>query len=193
MPTPVATRARKSSLDETSNLVLYEGANMSQMEALFKMDYRTIKERIHGVKPCGVRGGSEIWKVHEVVPRLYKPTAEQFQEMIPRLKHTDLPKELTKEFWAGQRSRQAFEREEGDLWPTAQVVEVFSRFVKLVKQRVQLRLDAVDRQMELPEPLRQLLKSQDDGFLREMQSAIMEEFKDRAKDVTQHEEDDGEL
>jgi hypothetical protein len=90
--------------------------------------------------------------------------------------HNDLPKMLTKEFWAGQRSRQEFEQREGNLWPTGRVVEVIGGLMKLVKMSVRLNADAVDRQAELTDRQRGIVKSLGDGMLETLYATVLEEF-----------------
>jgi len=163
--------------------LLHGGFNLSQMEVLFGMDSRTITARIYGVPHHSVRNGAKCWLVRDVVHRLYKPSAAQVEAILPRMNTNALPKELSKEFWNGLRSRGAYMREMGDLWPTGKVVEVVSRLFKLLKQRIGQRVDGIERNMELSDALRTLLRESDAALLEELQHAIKEEFKERADDV----------
>jgi hypothetical protein len=167
---------RTEGTDDTTRAILYDGANLSQLGELFRMDHRSIVAKIHKCKPCGVRNGVDIYAVHEVAPYLVKP-AYDIETYIKKMHHNDLPKMLTKEFWAGQRSRQEYEQKAGNLWPTTRVVEVIGGFMKMVKMSVRLMADAVDRQAELTDRQRKLVKALGDGMLEELYRTVLDEFK----------------
>lgn len=163
--------------DQTTRAILYDGANLSQLGNLFRMDHRVLVEKLEkgGCRPTGERNGVNIYAVHEVAPYLVRP-AYQIEEYIKRMNHTELPKHLTKEFWAGLRSRQEYEQREGNLWPTTRVVEVIGGLMKMVKMSVRLMADSVDRQAELTDRQRFLVKSLGDGMLEELYRTVQEEF-----------------
>jgi hypothetical protein len=166
---------RTEGTDDTTRAILYDGANLSQLGELFRMDHRSIVAKIHKCKPCGTRNGVDIYAVHEVAPYLVKP-AYDIETYIKKMHHNDLPKMLTKEFWAGQRSRQEFEQREGNLWPTERVVGVIGGLMKLVKMSVRLMSDAVDRQAELTDRQRSIVKALGDGMLEELYRNVLDEF-----------------
>jgi hypothetical protein len=166
---------RTDATDTTTRAILYEGANLSQLGLLFRMDHRVLVEKLHSCKPCGTRNNVDIYAVHEVAPFLVKP-AYDIETYIKRMHHNDLPKHLTKEFWAGLRSRQEYEQKEGNLWLTTRVVEVIGGLMKMVKMSVRLMADSVDRQAELSDRQRFLVKSLGDGMLEELYRTVTEEF-----------------
>lgn len=159
--------------DEISRAILYDGANLSQLTVLFRMDHRVLVEKLHKCKPCGTRNGVDIYAIHEVAPYLVKP-AYDIETYIKKMHHNDLPKMLSKEFWAGQRSRQEYLKNAGDLWPTARVVEVIGGVMKLIKMSARLMSDQVHRQAELTDKQRGLVRMMLDGMLEEMYHAIRE-------------------
>jgi hypothetical protein len=120
--------------------------------------------------------------VHDVAPYLVRP-AYDIEEYIKRMNHTELPKMLSKEFWAGQRSRQEFLLKEGDLWPTAKVVENAGEVLKIVKMSARLMLDAVERQTELSERQRGIIKSLTDGMLADAYREMVKRFKNKQEVV----------
>ena len=163
--------------DDITKAIIYDGANLSQLGSLFRMDHRVLVEKLTkgGCKPVGTRNGVDIYAVHEVAPYLVKP-AYDIEEYLKRMHHNDLPKHLTKEFWAGLRSRQEYEQKEGNLWPTSRVVEVMGGVMKLIKMSARLMSDQVDRQAELSDRQRQIVRSQCDGMLEEAYRTILEAF-----------------
>lgn len=172
------------SLDDQSAAILYEGANMSQLSILFKMDDRVLKEKMYGIQPCGKRGNAAIYDVAEVAARCGKLTEEQVDEAMKRLNHKDLPKELTKEYWAGLRSRQEYQSREKALWPTELVISVVGDIFKLVKMSALLAADTVERQAELTERQREIIRSGMDGMLVDLHSQIIKRFKDEQRGVS---------
>lgn len=167
---------RTEGTDDTTRAILYEGANLSQLGRLFRMDHRVLVEKLHQCKPCGTRNNVDIYDVAEVAPYLVKPIYE-IEEYIKRMHHNDLPKHLTKEFWSGLRSRQEYEQKEGNLWATTRVVEVIGGLMKMVKMSVRLMADSVDRQAELSDRQRHLVKSLGDGMLEELYRTVIEAFR----------------
>lgn len=171
----IATKAG-ASMDKESRAMLYEGCNLSQLGVLFRMDHRVLVEKLHGVEPSGKRGSTSIYRVDEVAPYLVKPMYD-IETYIKRMNHNELPKMLTKEFWAGQRSKQEYLLREGDLWPTAKVIGEVGELFKLIKMQMRLASDAVERQTELTPRQRNIIKSLLDGTLRDLHTAVTEKFK----------------
>lgn len=167
-----------SSLDDTSRAMLYEGVNLSQLGLLFRMDHRVLVEKLHGIEPTGKRGSAQTYLVHEVAPYLVKPVLD-IEDYIKRMNHTELPKMLSKEFWAGQRSRQEYLLKEGDLWPTAKVIENVGELLKVIKLSARLMIDAVERQTELTDRQRNIIKSLTDGMLQDMHRSMSEVFAEK--------------
>lgn len=182
----MATRRRKDALDDESRAMIYEGLNLSELGRLFHMDHRVLVEKLHGVSPSGKRGSANTYKVHEVAPHLVKPIFD-IESYIKRMNHADLPKMLTKEFWAGQRAKQEYLLKAGDLWPTEDVIKHVGELFKLVKMSVQLMSDAVERQVELTERQRAIIKAMCDGLLSDLRQAIIENFSEPV-DVEEDEE-----
>jgi hypothetical protein len=166
---------RRDSLDDSSRAMIYDGLNLSELGRLFHMDHRVLVEKLHGVAPSGKRGSADTYQVHEVAPYLVKPIFD-IEAYVKRMNHADLPKMLTKEFWAGQRSKQEYLLKAGDLWPTAEVIKSVGELMKLMKMSVQLMSDGVERQVELSDRQRALIKGMCDGLLSDLRHAVIENF-----------------
>lgn len=171
------TRKPTTSLDAESQAMLYEGLNLSQLGIAFRMDHRVLVEKLHGVAPSGKRNGVPTFQIHEVAPHLVKPIYD-IESYIKRMNHADLPKHLTKEFWAGLRSKQEYELRAGDLWPTEKVVEKVGELFKLVKMSLLLATDAVERQTELSSRQREIIKDLMDGLLEDLHHQVTTEFQE---------------
>lgn len=164
-------------IDEESRTVLYRGANLSQLGILFQMDHRVLVEKLHGVPHDDENNRAKLWKVSTVAPYLVKPIYD-IEKYILKMNHTELPKMLSKEYWAGARSKQEWEIKNGDLWPTAQVVENVGAILQIFKMSARLFIDAVDSQSQLTEKQRMILKGLVDGMLTECSLTMQEKFKD---------------
>lgn len=175
-PKPKASARRApNSLDEESRALLYEGANLSQLGILFGMDHRVLVEKLHGVPPVGRRGATDIYSIREVAPKLVRPDYD-IETYIRKMNHTDLPKMLSKEYWAGQRSRQEFMLKAGDLWETAKVIEKVGELYKMIRMSMLLMIDSVERQVELTPRQRDIIKELADGTLRDLHKTVIEHF-----------------
>lgn len=172
----MAREDTRLALDKKSESILYEGANLSQLGILFKCDHRVLKERMHGINPVGKRSGYDIYDISEVAGRMGKLTEEQVDKAIRRLNHADLPKALTKEFWAGLKSKQDYELRAGDLWPTSKVVEEVSEMVKAMNMELNLLVDAIERQVEMSERQREIAKALVKGAKLNMLKRLHEKF-----------------
>lgn len=167
--------AAKPNSDEDKD-ILYQGASLSQLSLLFKRDNRTTAKKIHGnVKPVGTRNGRPIYAVAEAAPFLCPPNFT-VDEYIERMTVNDLPTELSKEFWSGMRSRQLFEKEQGLLVPLADVKDVIGAHNKIVRERILLVKESVERQVELTERAKAILVDTLDSLLEDMRDAIIREF-----------------
>jgi hypothetical protein len=169
---------RGGTLDAESQAMIYDGLNLSQLEIFLDMDINLIREKlVQGqVAPCGKRNGADIYRIKDVLPWVVKPGYD-IEQYLRNMHHSELPKMLTKEFWAGQRSKQEYELKAGDLWGTATVIEKMGEVFKLVKMSALLTVDTVERQVELTDHQRQLIKNIMDGMLIDLSTTLQEKFK----------------
>lgn len=117
---------------------------------------------------------------------------------IKKMNHNELPKHLTKEFWAGQRARQDFLLKEGDLWPTTDVVKKVGELMKLMSMSMKLLADTVDRQAELTDKQRRIIIAIVDSTQEDLVKQVVENFSHEPKQAPQlpppsHDEEDEEL
>lgn len=175
--------ATRVSQDSESTGIIYEGANESQLCALFKIDNRSIKSRLLGLEPVGKRNGASIYDVAEVAQRMGKLTPKQIEQAMKRMNHADLPPLLAKEYWNGQRARQAFEENEGDLWRTEKVVSKMSDVVKALSMELNLLVDSIERQHEISEPVRELMINLVNGAKLNMVKSVIREFPNSEKKI----------
>lgn len=167
---------RRNQLDAESQAMIYEGCNLTQLTKIFRMDRRTIEEKIRNVPPAGNRGGYPIYLINEVAGHLVKPMYD-VDTYIRRMNPKDLPPALSKEFWAGQKARQDFLLKEGELWPTSEVIKAVNLLLKTLRMNWLLTRDAIERDMVLSESQRASMVRHMDGGLMNAAAAVEEEFK----------------
>lgn len=170
-------------LDEASRMILYQGANLSELGVLFKADHRTLKQRMHGIEPVGKRHGAYVYEIAAVAEKMGKLSEEQVRKAMMTMNHDQLPKQLSKEYWAGQRSRQEYELRAGDLWPTTKVIENVGEMVKSLKMELDLLVDGVERITELTDRQREVIKQLVKGAKSNMLKRLEEKF--QAKPVVE--------
>lgn len=164
--------------DKETESIIYEGANQTQLTRLFRADKTRVKARLLHVPPDGRRMGTDVWKIATAAPHLVKPLFD-VENYIRTMNYADLPPHLTKEFWAGQRTKQAFEEDEGDLWRTAEVVEAIADLLRLVRMSVMLIPDQLEKVTTLSPKQRDLVASQTDGLLDELRKSVLRSFSEQ--------------
>lgn len=173
-------RGRKNEIaeDEETNVILYKGANLRQLARLFALDHENLKRHLvsNDCRPSGVRNGTEIYKVSEVAPFLIKP-GYSVEEYIKTMHPSELPKMLTKEFWAAMKSRQDYDIKDGNLWPTDMVIEKVGEIFKIVKSAARTAADQVEAQVELTPAQRKILRGLMDSMMAQISGSIKENFK----------------
>lgn len=171
--------------DEETKGMLFEGASISQLGKLFGLDNRTVAGKIVGVDPVGRRAGHPIYAVKEAAPYLVETQLdvndiEVVINYVRRLNHTNLPKMLTKEFWAAMTAKQRFEENAGDLWRTEDVVASYSELVNTIRMPLVLAIDTVESEVELSERQRRIMTALIDNLLGELSNAVVKQFGSRA-------------
>lgn len=164
--------------DKEAKSIIYEGANQTQLTRLFQCDKARVKQRLLHVKPDGRRMGTDVWKVATAAPYLVKPLFD-VENYIRNMNHADLPPHLSKEYWAGQRTKLAFQEEQGDLWPTADVLDTVTDLLRLVRMSVMLIPDQLEKVTTLSPKQRELVATQTDDLLNELRETIIRNFSER--------------
>lgn len=163
--------------DEESRGIIYEGCSLSQLAALFDLDNREIARKLHGLPPCGERMGYPIFKLSEAAAYLVPPNKRDIEDAIKRLRPSDLPPSLTKEYWMAQKARADFEEDQGDLWRSSEVVAVMGEVFSVLRMSMLLMRDQVDRQTHLTDQQKDIIQELGDGILEKMSQQLIEQFK----------------
>lgn len=171
----VPRQRRSNQADEDTQAMMFEGLNLTQLAKLFRMDRRDVTPKLRDIPAAGTRGGYPIYFVHEVAPHLVKPIYD-IEAYIMRMNHNDLPKHVSKEFWNGLRARQAYELENGDLWPTDKVLEVMGEVFKQLRMSMLLFGDTIERDTQFTDGQRKKLSAMVDGALNDLADGLIGRF-----------------
>lgn len=180
------SKVRDSKLvDNETKAMLFEGVSISQLNIIFGMDNRTVAAKMAGVEPVGKRHSFPIYSIKEAAAVLVEPTLdldqiEQIAAYVRKLNPQNMPKMLTKEFWAAMRTKQLYEEDAGDLWRTDKVVEVFGDLVKSIRTPLILAKDAVANEMELDDRSQKIIDRIIDDILEGLHDAVVKQFGARA-------------
>lgn len=172
---PKSVDADSKVQDETTRAMLFEGASISQLAKLFGLDNRTVSGKLQFVRPCGKRAGHPIYLVKDAAPYLVKPTGD-IEAYIRKMNPAELPPMLQKEYWAGQHARLKFEEDRGDLWRTEAVVEKFADVFKVLRTSLNLLQDRVEREIELNDKQRAIIRAHTDSALRDLNKSLVEKY-----------------
>ena len=143
---------------------VFDGMIISEYGTIFGMHIRDVARKLRKVEPTGQRHGHDIYHIKDAAPYLMKPVVN-VEEWIKKLRPNDLPPFLLKEFWAGQRTKQQFEKEAGQLWRTENVIEVFATCFKNLRSQILLFADQIEGQTELTPQHRKLIEKQCDSLI----------------------------
>lgn len=166
----------KPARDEESNAIIYRGANVTELAALFGMERRDVQAKIYGIPQAGERNGVPIWRVKDVAPYLAKLNDADLVARVLRMNHADLPPMLKKEFWTGAIQREKYLAMTGHLWPTDQVIQFASTAFKTLRMQLALLQDNVEREAVFTDEQRAVLKRLVDGAMDESRVQLIDNF-----------------
>jgi hypothetical protein len=169
-------RGRPKEIMRTDSELLATGeATQAQIAKLFRRDVKTLPRLLHGLVPAGIRRGSKVYAIADAATRLVKP-GYSIETYIKRMHPSDIPALVQKEFWNGQRARQIYEENEGDLWRTDEIVEVLAGVFATCRTSLLLLSDAVSRESALSSRQQDALKRLIDGAIDDLKTGLVEKF-----------------
>lgn len=153
------------------------GLPVTELAKIFRTNNLNVRRKLASVKPIGERAGDPVYDIADAAACLVKPRVD-LAEYIKTLRPADVPVALQKQFWDAQLGRQKFEEQAGQLWRTEKVQTAVGDVFKVVRQKVRLFADAVDRESALNEEQRVILTRMSDELLEDMFKAVVEHFTD---------------
>jgi hypothetical protein len=160
----------------------YKGASIRELATLFAMPMTTVKDRIVGLPPCARRNGTDVYSIPEAARRLVSALDDaELVRQVLRMKHTELPPSLRREFWMAELNRQKVEVNASNLWPTDKVVEKAGAAFKTLRLSLQLMADQVERNETLTNKQRKTILDLVDMTLQDMRDKLIDGFNDGRK------------
>ena len=153
------------------------GLSIGDLATVFRVSRAVMTNAVAVLQPVGRRGRAALYAIADVAPMIVKPNIE-IGAYIKTLRPKDLPPSLQKGFWDAQAARQSYEEKAGKLWHTHRVQSVIGTLVMVVRQRLVLATDQIDRMAPLTDEQRKLVRSTFDQTLSELQQAVIEAFAD---------------
>jgi len=162
-------------MTESDDILATGTATATQLAKMFKRDKNSMGRLLRGLPPVTTRKGYPVYDIAEAAGMLV-PIGYDVEERLRFMNQADLPPLLGKEFWNGQRSRKAYERESGDLWPTAEVAAVLARKDAIVVMQMKLLVDKIERQTAVTPRQREILRREADATVNAMREATVDAF-----------------
>lgn len=153
------------------------GLPITELAKMFRTSNQNVRRKLASVKPVGERAGDPIYNIADAAPFLVKPQID-LEEYIKTLRPVDMPVAIQKQFWDSQNGRLKFMQDAEHLWHTVKVQHVIGELYKVVRQRVQLMADTVERQVGITDEQRKIIQGISDGMLNDLHDSVIEHFKD---------------
>ena len=153
------------------------GLPVTELAKIFHTSILNVRRKLADVRPIGERSGDPVYDIAEAAEWLVKPKVD-LAEYIKTLRPADVPVALQKQFWDAQLGRQKFEELAGHSWRTEKVQTAIGDVLKVVRQKVRLFSDTVDRESTLNEEQRVILQRLSDELLEDMYKGVLEHFRD---------------
>ncbi len=154
----------------------FNGMTVPRLAQLFRLDRRTVTEKLRGIRPCGERRGAPVYHVVDAAPYLVEPVVD-IEEYLKNVGPGDLPASLQAQYWSAQNGKLKYKEQSGDLWRTDQVLSIFTAVFRSLKQSLRLLADQVEARTELFPEQRAIIENQiSDKGLDLLRHRIVEEF-----------------
>jgi hypothetical protein len=158
----------------------YQGASLRELATLFVLPLTTVKDRLVGLPPCARRNGTDVYAIPDAARRLVSALDdEELVRQVLRMRHTQLPPALRREFWMAELNRQKVEERAGNLWPTDKVIEKAGDAFKTLRLSLQLLADQVERNDVLTNKQRTVILTLVDMALQDMRDKLIDGFRAR--------------
>lgn len=155
---------------------VYGGVSTTWLANVFGMDKNTVAKKLaQGGCPVAGRGrqGAPLYKLPDAAPYLVRPKVD-LVAYIKTLRPNDLPPILNAAYWDAMLKRQKWEENAGDLWRTADVLEVFGDLAFNFKSTVNLWVEEVDRTQGLTPEQRVTITQLSDKLLEQVHQQMVE-------------------
>lgn len=154
------------------SLAVANGVTLQWLKIVFNVNIETARLRLRECEPKRIaRGGAKYYDVAEAASYLVRPRLD-LEAYLKTLRAADLPPVLQPAVWESKLKRQKWEKNAGDLWPTARVLDVLTEVFKTARVTMQLWVDDLD-QYGLTNQQRDLLTRRVDSLQNDLYSMLV--------------------
>jgi hypothetical protein len=137
---------RRGNLDGESRALIYQGASVNQLAAIFRLKTDDIMRRLGDLEAVGTgRQGNPIYDVAQAAARIVRPqmTPEAIDRYMRTVNHSNLPPMVSKHYWEGLRTRERYREEVDELWFSEDVVRMLSEVFQAIRATLVLLPDTM--------------------------------------------------
>lgn len=154
----------------------FSGMTIPRLAQLFRLDRRTVTEKLRPLRPTGERRGAATYQVCDAAPYLVEPIVD-IAKYLAEVGPGDLPSALQAQYWNAQNSKLKYKEQSGDLWRTSQVLEVFTGTFRSLTQSLRLLADRVEARTDLSAEQRQIIEKEiSDVALNMIRTRLIDDF-----------------
>lgn len=178
----------QTNLQATDSQGLYtnpqtKGVTIPWLAEAFDMPEATVRHRMRNcpVKTTRKRGTHMQVKLYDLRVAAGYLVAPRFttKEYMARLKKNELPAQLQQAVWDALLKRQKWEENAGQLWRTDRIREVLGSTFQSMKFQMQLFIETMERQVEVTDAQREILRDSIDGLQRELYEKLVQNMQDK--------------
>ncbi len=155
---------------------LETGFTVSWLSRAFGVSQYFVRKLLADAPVKGKGGKANLYDIREAAKRLIHGDVD-WDELLRKINKRDLPAHLQTEIWAARRAEQRFRQDAGELWSTDAVLDVLTSVLAVVRSRVVIWPDTLERQTGLTADQRDRLMQLADSLLDDVHDAILEESK----------------
>lgn len=154
----------------------FNGMTIPRLAQLFRLDRRTVTEKLRPLRPTGERRGAPTYHVVDAAPYLVEPIVD-IEEYLQNIGPSDLPPSLQAQYWNAQNGKLKYKEQAGDLWRTQQVLEVLTSVFRSLTQSLRLLADRVEAQTGLTPEQRAIIEREvSDKAIDMLRNRLVEDF-----------------
>lgn len=154
----------------------FHGMTIPRLAQLFRLDRRTVTEKLRPLRPTGERRGAPTYHVCDAAPYLVEPIVD-IAKYLAEIGPGDLPAALQAQYWNAQNSKLKYKEQSGDLWRTDTVMEIFTGVFRSLTQSLRLLADRVEARTDLTPEQRQIIEKEiSDKMLNMLRKRLVEDF-----------------
>lgn len=184
-PRPAKTRKSVSTPGRADAAVvqaLFQPVSITFLAEVLQKDRKTVTKRLSELPPVAQhRGNIPLYDFRQAIGYLVAPRvdARKIEDVLRKMGPGALPPTLSKDIWDAKLKQQKWEENAGDLWRTADILEVLGEAFQRLKTTTQLWVDQLDDTHALPAPVRRDLIDLVDGLQVDLHRTLVEMPKER--------------